>query len=80
MATKELTAADVEKLRSRLQQVELARARLEERRATALAARREAEEQLEKLGFDPEDAADELIDLYTEVDAQLTELESLLDI
>lgn len=80
MAKSEVTANDITKLRDRFKQVELAKARLDERRKAALAARKEAEAKLEELGFDPKTAEEELSHLYYEVDEKLTELESLLDL
>ena len=80
MATTVIEARDIEDLRSRLKRVELERARLEERRSAAIAARKEATDKLAELGYEPEDAAEELQHLYLEIEERLTELESLLDL
>ena len=76
-------AVDADKilaLKKRFQEIELAKARYEERKAAAEREIKEAKVKLKENGFKPSTAREEIERLYTDCLAQIDGLEELLDI
>lgn len=76
-------AVDAEKvlaLKKRFQEIELAKARYEERKAAAEREIKEAKVKLKEYGFKPSTAREEIEQLYKNCVSQIEQLEELLDI
>lgn len=75
-----VTAKQIEALRERKREIELAAAKLEERKAVAKQRLKEARDQLKELGLDPKTAERDVQTLYDECVERLEELEEILGI
>ena len=76
-------SVDAEKvlaLKKRFQEIELAKARYEERKAAAEREIKEAKVKLKENGFKPSTARGEIEQLYKDCVSQIEQLEELLDI
>lgn len=67
-------------LRARFRQIEIGKARYEERKAAAERDIKEAKAKLKENGFKPSTAREEIEQLYKDCVTQIEQLEELLDI